>query len=379
MTIPLLILSVVSNSLIYVLVPFLAGEESKTITERTWFFICFTTILFSTISFFLYITAAVWVPLLFPGFKSTTITLTIELTRIQLIGMIFTAINSVQIASFNAKHRFIFAEFTLLIPAAISVFLLYFLLPNFGILAAAWINNTRLILQTILLTIGIGMPVLVLSKDINYKEFLGKIRPLVLGNLYYKSDILVDRFLLSMSSAGSLSLYYFSQQIYNAINQVISKTIISTSVPTLSELHKKGNRKNINELFVKKIIILSIILTIIFIFMISFSELFLSIYTANSNLSKDNISQLWYLFIYLAGYLIGAGLGQMSASAFYACGNTRTPTKMSVINYTIYVPFKIIAYMMWGIKGLALSTSIYFLFNSIILIILFGKMINEEH
>jgi hypothetical protein len=57
-----------------------------------------------------------------------------------------------------------------------------------------------------------------------------RVKPLLMGTAYYKTDSLIDRLLLSMTSSGTLSLYYFGQQIYGAGNGILVKAIVGPLV-----------------------------------------------------------------------------------------------------------------------------------------------------
>src|SRR6185503_5236480 len=91
MALPQLILSVVSSSLTHVLVPLLATENEFTFRQNAWGFFLNVSGLFTVLAFTLFVTANYWVPLLVPGFSGPARVLTISLTRIQLVSMIFTA------------------------------------------------------------------------------------------------------------------------------------------------------------------------------------------------------------------------------------------------------------------------------------------------
>jgi len=47
-------------------------------------------------------------------------------------------------------------------------------------------------------------------------------------------------------------------------------------------------------------------------------------------------------------------------------GNTKTPTKVSTLLYTLYIPIKIIVFFKLGLIGLAITVSTYFCANSVI-------------
>ena len=61
-------------------------------------------------------------------------------------------------------------------------------------------------------------------------------------------------------------------------------------------------------------------------------------------------------------FLGGVG-GQICSSSFYACGDTTTPTRMSMLTYTAYIPGKVAGFYFGGVMGLAIVTSIYYITN----------------
>ena len=78
-----------------------------------------------------------------------------------------------------------------------------------------------------------------------------------------------------------------------------------------------------------------------------------------------NMHTLLLTMIALGGTLVGGALVQATAGAFYAMGNTKTPTKVSTLLYTLYIPVKILAFFKFGLIGLAVTMSTYFFANSI--------------
>ena len=197
-------------------------------------------------------------PLTVPGFAEAGKALTVELTRIQLIGMVFAAVNGVQWATYHARQQFVWAEFTPILASVVSLLLLIWALPSFGVIAAAWIIALRMGLQTLLLAPGMGPPVRPNLKSEAINQAWQRIKPLLLGTVYYKTDPLIDRFLLSTASSGTLSLYYLAQQIYGAVSQVLNKAIAAPLVPHLSKLHKAGNIEEFRRAYREKLLLVGV-------------------------------------------------------------------------------------------------------------------------
>lgn len=377
MTMPQMALAVISGSLMHVLVPLLAGEEKERLRHDAWGFLVLIGGLFGMLAVGLYVTAPLWIPLTVPGFDDAGKALAVELTRIQLIGMVFAAVNGVQWATCHARQQFLWAEFTPILSSVLGLLLLFWTLPRYGVVAAAWIGTLRMALQTFFLAPAMGMPVWPNLRGAAINEAWRRIQPLLLGTAYYKTDPLVDRFLLSMAGSGNLSLYYLAQQIYGAANQVINRAIAAPLVPFLSKLSKAGDGGGFKLAYHRIMWQVGVIVCGgLFVFVVA-GPAALDVFIGYGSLHADKVQELWWIMIWLGGVFVGGAMGQICASSFYACGDTITPTRMSVVTYTVYVPCKVVFFYLWGVKGLALITSIYYMSNFLLQVYLLrGKRIS---
>lgn len=363
MTLPQLVLVVISGSLMHVLVPLLAGEDETRLHHDAWGFLVLIGGLFGLLAAILYVTAPWWIPFTVPGFEEAGKTLTVELTRIQLIGMVFAAINGVQWAAYHARQQFVWAEFTPILSSMLGVLLLIWALPRYGVAAAAWISTLRMALQTLLLAPGMGRPVWPDFRSPAISAAWQRIKPLLLGTAYYKTDPLIDRFLLSSASSGSLSLYYLAQQIYGAANQVINKAIAAPLVPLLSRLHKAGDGEGFRHAYSRRLVQVGLLSLCGLLILGVFGQAMLELLIGHGNVSAENVKELWWIMIWLGGTFVGGVMGQISSSSFYALGDTATPTRIGIYSYTFYFPAKLILYYFFGVLGLALVTSAFVLVN----------------
>jgi putative peptidoglycan lipid II flippase len=363
MTIPQIVLVVISGSLTHVLVPILAGENVVRQQQEAWSLIFFVGGLFGFIAILLYVTASLWIPITVPGFDEAGKALTVELTRIQLLGMIFTAINGVQISVYHARQQFVWAELFPIVSSIIVFPFLIWALPLYGVVVAVWISTLRVVLQTFLLGYGMGKPVCPDLKSAAIKQVWLRIKPLLLGTSYYKTDTLVDRFLLSTAGSGSLSLYFLAQQMYGSFSHVLDKAIAAPVVPILSKLYKLRNKEDFIKVYDRKLKQMGMIsLASLFIFALVGQDI-LSFLVGHGNINAKNISDLWWIMIWLGGMFVGGVAGQITSSAFYASGDTKTPTRIGIYTFTFYIPLKILLFYFFGVKGLAIITSIFVLIN----------------
>ena len=374
MTLPSVVITIVGTSLTHVLVPFLAGESNEKMHEDAWVFFYLIAALFILLAGILFFTASYWVPIILPGFKKISKELVIEITRMQLMAMIFIAINSIQSALCRVKQKFVWLESTALLSNIASILMLIITLPLYGIISAAWINIFQAFLQTLMLLPVMGKPRIPNVSSESMRVFLRRIYPLILGNFYFKSDMFVDRFLLSTTQSGTLSLYFFVQQIYGAFSILINRTLVGPMVPMLSEMYKKGHFVALRKLYYESFMRVFFLSGLTFIVIVFFGKRILDFLIGYGGVTEANIDTLWWLMIFLVGTLIAGVLSTITTSTYYASHDTATPSKIAAIVYTPYVILKVIIFKIFGVPGLAIITSIYCVINLLLQMIFLKKM-----
>jgi putative peptidoglycan lipid II flippase len=361
MALPQFILIVLSSSLTMVLIPVIAKYTGGEFLEESWNYFLMVGIFFTGLALVLLATVNWWVAWILPGFKGSDYNLTVNLARIQLIAMVFSAMLSVLWAIHSAKNNFLKIEYTSIAANFIAIILVAILIKPLGIYAVAWITVLRVILQVLFLMRIMGAYRSPNFSSLSFKEVWKKLKPLMAGNAYYKTDGLVDRYLTSTGVSGELTLLNLAQQLYTIANNVVTKIFANTMVPDLARLHNRREEKEFYLFFNKRILITAVIVIVGFILLYMVGFPILSIAFKHKNFSEANISQLWYLMIYLGGYWIAGTLGSVTANYFYSRGNTKTPTLIGVVVFTLYLPIKIIVFKKFRLAGLAITISIYML------------------
>ena len=102
---------------------------------------------------------------------------------------------------------------------------------------------------------------------------------------------------------------------------------------------------------------------ITFVAMLLIGHWVLSFIFSFKKFTTNDVHKLWWLLVLLGGYLIGGLIGSVTSSSFYAKGDTVTPTKIGAVLFTLYIPVKIFCYLKFGISGLAISISTYYVIS----------------
>jgi putative peptidoglycan lipid II flippase len=361
--VPQLIFVVVSFSVGHVLIPLLATEDDKTFRRDAWGFFLGISAIFSLLAVGLFLTAGYWVPLLVPGFSDQAKQLTVSLSRIQLLSMIGNASVAVLWSVYYARQKFIWAELSSVLANILALLYLVWLLPGQGIVAAAWATVLNLGLKIALLMPVLGRWQRPSWDSYAMKEAWRRIKPFLFGQTYSRTDPLIDRFLTSMTIAGNLSLLYIGQQIYSAVNLVITKAISTPTVPRLAIAAKSGDWPGFRRIYRERLLWMAGISVLGCALLLISGESVLRLMIGHGGITAQNVHSLWLIMIALLGVLVGGTVGQVTAVAFYAMGDTRTPTNLFIWTFTIYVPIKVLTFLHYGLMGLAVATSVHLVIN----------------
>jgi len=371
---PQLIFLVVSFSLAQILVPLLATEDEETFRRDAWGFFIAVTSFFSLLALLLYVTAGKWVPLFVPGFPEHAKQLTVTLSRIQLLAMVGNASVAVLWSVYYARQRFIRAELSPIVANVAALLFLVWTLPHFGITAAAWAAVLSLGLKVALLIPILGRWERPKWNSYAMREAWRRINPFIFGQTYSRIDPLIDRFLTSMSSAGNLSLLYIGQQMYSVINLIITKAISAPTVPRLALAAKSGDWSIFRRIYRHRLLCVAGLGIAAFLILLVYGEPLLHLLIGHGGITAQNVRMLWWIMLALIGLLIGGTAGQVTAVAFYAMGDTKTPTMLFVWTFTIYIPVKVLVFFHYGIVGLAITTSVHLIINFLLQLIVLEKV-----
>jgi putative peptidoglycan lipid II flippase len=373
MAIPQFILLVLSSSLTMVLIPIISKQLVNGFFKEGWNYFQVVGLFFSGLVLLLLATSQWWVGWILPGFKAADHELALNLARIQLTGMIFSALLSVLWSIHTAKNNFVLIETTSITANLIAFVLLVIAIHSLGIYAAAWMSVLRIALQVVFLMKVLGPYRKPAFRSPSFRETWKKLSPLVAGNIYFKTDVMVDKYLTSTGIPGELTLLSLAQQIYSMANNIINKVFIVTLLPSLSLKAHEKNWEDFYKKYTRRFWLLLLISIIVYVGLLIVGKPILALIFSFKNFSAADVHRLWVILVLLFGFWFGGLIGNLTTGTFYTQGDTKTPTIIFIINFTLYVPIKIYCFHRYGITGLALSISFYMLLNLFVQMIFLEK------
>jgi putative peptidoglycan lipid II flippase len=354
LALPQTVLAIVASSFMHVLVPLLSGKDDVRLRRDAWGFAAITLFTFLVLAVVLAVLAPWWVPFVAPGLRGPARALTIHLARVQLVGMVCTSMAGVLWAVHRAQRRFVWAECAPLLGTVAAWPLLILTLPLWGIEAAAWVQVVRIGLHASLLLPALGVFPGLSGGLESVGEAWRRLRPLMMGTAYYRTEPLVDRALSSLAPAGDLSLYYLCQQVSMAAMQVASNALIAPLVPVLAEHAKAQQWAAFNARYRRGVLTVLCAATAGYLVLVLAGRIAIVMTSAPPEALP---SRAWWLLAGLCGVFVAGPVAESVRSAFYSTGNTAAPVRVDVSIFTLGLALKVTGFALFGVWGMSLAAS----------------------
>ena len=295
-------------------------------------------------------------------FDAQGIALTVKLTRIMLLGLVFNVSSIVISSLLNAMERFMAAQLTGF-PLSVAVILSVVVFSRkIGIEAVAWGVFAASVLQVVVLIPALMgwfeyKPVLDL-KDKRFHRLLKLAGPAVLSMGVSEINHLIDRSLASGLPAGSISAMNYAYKLITFLLGVLMVPLTTIMFSRMSRLASAKDNVGLLAALRRSILLICLAaLPVLAVGMVMATDVVKMIYM-RGNFTIDSVNlTASVLFYYLIGVL-AFGLRDFMNRTFHAIQDTKTPFKVACLVVSLNIILNIILRRFMGARGLALATSI---------------------
>lgn len=368
--------AVVLDQVSFVLVPLLASRAEWERLVLAWPLFVGIGSLFALVTLALYGVAPYLVPLMTPGFSESTVLLAVELTRIQLLGLLGAACCTVLSALYQARNRFLWPSGAVLLCSLFGWGGLVAGLPTLGVRLAAWVQVLLWCGPALLLVRGLGRwsPWTVTHRAL-FRDLWLRVRPLLVSAAFVRTGFVVDRFLTSFLAAGSLVLLDLTWRVMAALVRIFNQGLVTPVVPTLATLANSGRWHEFVRLCRTRLLWMGgagATATVLLIALVMLSRSF-GDGLSSMGMTAETLATIQTILVAGAGLLLFGGVNHMLVNAFYAEGDTGVPAKVEIGTSVAGLALKGIGFLMGGLIGIAVATSMQYVLSSLVLGLLFYR------
>lgn len=316
-----------------------------------------------------------------PNFSNEKMELTIFLTRITLINVIFLCINSCFASILQVCEDFI-------IPSLLGLFfnfpiIIYLILFKdvsiIGLAVANVLGNLLRVMVQIpsLYKQGYKIKLFVDLKDEKFKRMMKLIVPVIIGAGANSINMLVDKSVASGLVTGSMAALEYSQRIIQFANTAITTSLVSVVYPIMANRLNEGDKEGFLKYLSKSIVIICI-----FLVPITFGVIFLSndIVKLIYERGKFDSNAVTLTSMALLGYSIQlpfAGIRDILNSSLFSMKKTKITALNGIIGVVINIVLSITLSKYFGVLGIAIATSISAFIIAILLLNSTRKLIGS--
>jgi putative peptidoglycan lipid II flippase len=201
------------------------------------------------------------------------------------------------------------------------------------------------------------------------RTVLKLIGPTIIGMACYQLNDVVSTALAGRAGTGIVSSLQYSLRLQELILGIFAVTIGTVILPDLSGLAAKKNWDDFTSMLVRAIQIIALITIPVTIFSLIYGENMITLIYKTREFSSDSVALTMKAFMFHIGGLFFIALNRIVAPAFYAQGNTKSPTLAGIIGFAVNILLALLLTKNFAGGGIAFALSAASLANTIALFV----------
>jgi putative peptidoglycan lipid II flippase len=376
LALPVVVATILSGSLGYVLVPAIAQQLEKsgqpaaaTIAAQVGLYLLgLSSVATAAVAGGAWSIAAA----LCPGFPPERIDLTAQLLRVLSLLIVGNCLIAYLNALFHAYRRFLLPAAAGVVGTLVTLGYVVVLHGRQGILAVAWGVVLGSVVTVVMLAPFFWKNVSRAASgwqplDAATRRCLWLLLPLVLGAIYWRLDPLLDRYLGSSLAEGSIAHMGYAWRLVNGLMLVGTSGLSIVAFPAIAAHAAAGRRDELSGELAHAIRFFLFVIVPVCIGLAAFSTPIVRLLFEHGRFTSGDTRAVSLLVALYVGVIFGAGLGDLLARTCYAQHDTLGPVIVSSLVFTAIAAAKFLVAGSWGAAGLVAATSCYYVLNAAVL------------
>lgn len=210
-------------------------------------------------------------------------------------------------------------------------------------------------------------------KNPGTKKVIALVGPTVIGMAAYQLNDVISTALAGKAGTGIVSSLQYSLRLQELILGIFAVSIGTVILPDLSGLAKTQKWENFNRLLSQAIKIIALISIPVTFYSLVCGKEIISLVYKSKNFNDESVQLTLTAFRFHIAGLFFIAMNRVVAPAFYAQGNTKSPTLAGILGLAINMIFVLILIKPMSGGGIALALTLGSLANSILLFVFLKK------
>lgn len=210
-------------------------------------------------------------------------------------------------------------------------------------------------------------------KNPGTKKVIALVGPTVIGMAAYQLNDVISTALAGKAGTGIVSSLQYSLRLQELILGIFAVSIGTVILPDLSGLAKTQKWENFNRLLSQAIKIIALISIPVTFYSLVCGKEIISLVYKSKNFNDESVQLTLTAFRFHIAGLFFIAMNRVVAPAFYAQGNTKSPTLAGILGLAINMIFALVLIKPMSGGGIALALTLGSLANSILLFVFLKK------
>lgn len=382
----ILVLGALSSAFIPIFVRYLSKEQESGTQKETWYLanalLNILMVGLVVLGGLFFIFANKLVPLIAPGFDPARIAMTVQLTRIMLVAIVFFAASNVATGILTSFKRYLNFAFAPVMYNVGIIFGILVLTSQYGIYGVAYgvvIGSVIHLLIQLPTVFKLGYRYkLVFDFTHEGVRKVGRLMiPRTFGLAVTQIDQLVSVIIGSTLAVGSVAVFNLATNLQSFPISVFGVSLAVAAFPVFSEAFARNDTKSFVEHFSKgfRRVLFLIIPASVLILLLRAQIVRVVLGSGNFGWEDTILTAQTLGFFSLS--LFAQALIPMLARSFYALEDTKTPVKVGLVAVAVNVVLGLTLSRVYGVIGLGLAFSVASVVNMLLLLVMLRKRVGD--
>lgn len=323
------------------------------------------------------LTASLWMPLVFSAFEPQQLEMTRTFFYIFSASSALTVISYQLTIALRTRESFLPTEALNAVTTALLIPIIYnFANPGNLVYIASILATRSICIITIQLKL-LSWPAIRVRKVEDTKDSWKQMQPVLVGASFYKTLPLIDRSLVALAPPGGLTIFNLAQTGVGALSSILERSLCAPITAQFGRYAAEHNWAQLKNSYRSGVTKITAATGIYLLLMMLTKEQFEALASAMLKVPSTTSEDLWWLCVLLAGYLHVAASGTLVVAVIQSLSDTKAPVRIAIIGFFLSLPLKVGGYLLFGIKGIVMGSTIHYIINMVIMTIYCERKLHD--